>query len=118
MTRSSRFRDSLIKTAKQLLLLILLVSAESAFAVPPPVITAQPQDTVGVLGGTATLSVTASSGTALSYQWYKAGLLILDELLTGQTASTLVFNNVSSADEGKYFVKVSNAGGTVTSRKA
>jgi hypothetical protein len=44
--------------------------------------------------------------------------LIFDQLLPGQVSSVLTLHNVSAADEGYYFVKVSNAGGTVTSRKA
>ncbi|MCU0786064.1 MAG: Ig-like domain-containing protein, partial [Verrucomicrobia bacterium] len=75
-------------------------------------------DTVVIDGGTATFTVVATSGTALSYQWYKDGLLILDQLLPDETRSTLILTNVQNSDEGQYFVQVRNAGGTVTSRKA
>jgi VCBS repeat-containing protein len=70
------------------------------------------------LGGTATFTVTATSGTALSYQWYKDGLLNLDMLLTGQTSNTLVINNVGLLDPGNFYVVVRNAGGTQESRHA
>ena len=99
------------------LFLCCLFPARS-FAAPPPVITVQPLDQTVVNGGTATFTVVATSGTALSYQWYKDGLLILNQLLTGQTSSTLTLNNVGDSDVGHYFVEVMNAGGTTDSRKA
>src|SRR5665213_1127671 len=61
---------------------------------PPPIITVQPLDTIAAYGGTAAFTVTATSGTTLSYQWYKDGLLILNQLLMNQTASTLNLTNV------------------------
>src|SRR5665213_1397350 len=85
---------------------------------PPPIITVQPFDTIAAYGGTAAFTVTATSGTTLSYQWYKDGLLILNQLLMNQTASTLNLTNVGDPDVGQYFVAVKNASGTVTSRKA
>jgi len=71
-----------------------------------------------MLGNTATFTVAASSGTTLSYQWYKVGLLGLDSLLSGQTSTNLVLSNVGLLDLGQFYVKVSNAGGTVQSRSA
>lgn len=118
LTRRIQFWDGAHKLAALFVLLSLSFSISSQAVGPPPVITAQPLDTVAVYGGTATFTVTATSGTTLSYQWYKDGLLILDQLLVGETRSSLILTGVSSADEGSYFVKVSNAGGTVTSRKA
>jgi hypothetical protein len=85
---------------------------------PPPIITSQPTDQTVIYGGTVTFEVSAMSATALSYQWYKDGLLICDQLLPGQTYSNAVLDSVGYADVGQYFVRVSNAGGTVTSRKA
>src|SRR6266404_1597197 len=46
-------------------------------------------------------------GTGLSYQWQKGA-----SVLAGQTNSTLVLNNVSTADTGSYSVVVSGACGT------
>ena len=97
---------------------IFLFASVNEFSGPPPVITVQPLDQTVIYGGTATFTVAATSGTTLSYQWYKDGLLILDQLLSGQTSSTLNLTNVGDADVGQYFVKVRNAGGTVASRKA
>ena len=92
--------------------------ASTAKAAPPPVITAQPLDQNVALGGTAIFTVTATSGTALSYQWYKDGLLNLDTKLAGETASTLTIKSVGLLDPGTYYVEVMNAGGTVESRHA
>lgn len=96
----------------------LTLSDVTHAAGPPPVITVQPSDVNVLYGGNAAFTVTATSGTTLSYQWYKNGLLILDVKLTGETASTLILSNVSSSDEGHYYVAVKNAGGTVYSRLA
>ena len=90
----------------------------SSFAAPPPVITVQPLDQSVLRGDTATFTVVATSSTTLTYQWYEDGLLFLDKKLNGQTSSTLTLTNVSSADEGRYFVAVKNSGGTVITRKA
>lgn len=107
--------DGAKKTA---LLGLFLSAAVTAFGGPPPTITAQPQDTAVSFGGTANFSVTASSGTTLSYQWYKDGLLNLDTKLTGEISSTLTLSNISLLDPGTFYVEVKNAGGTVTSRHA
>src|SRR5690348_14171231 len=99
-------------------LLPFFLLSVAAIAGPPPVITAQPLDQGVVLGGTATFAVTATSGTALSYQWYKDGLLDLDTALAGQTSSTLTISNVGLLDPGTFYVVIKNAGGSVGSRHA
>src|SRR5437764_714807 len=63
-------------------------------------------------GTTASFSVSAS-GTALSYQWYKGA-----SALAGQTGSSLMLNNVSSADAGSYSVVVSGACGNAVTNSA
>jgi hypothetical protein len=83
-----------------------------------PEITTQPQSQTVLSNESVTFLVVAASGTPLSYQWYKDGSVILNELLAGQTASSLTLSNVGDPDLGQYFVQVRNAGGTVTSRKA
>jgi len=90
----------------------------SVTAGPPPVITAQPLDQSVPLGGTAVFQVTVTSGTALSYQWYKDELPMPAVLLPGQNTDTLLVHNVSPLDFGTYFVEVKNAGGSVVSRHA
>ena len=97
-------------------------SATSATALvtvgtPPPAgvpqITVQPASVTTVLGGTVTLSVTATSSAALSYQWRKDGFPI-----GGATSPTLTLANVQMADGGGYYVVVSQATGSVTSATA
>lgn len=118
-TGRSQQLDGLAKAKPWCLCLSLCwLATATSMAGPPPVITAQPLDQSVALGGTATFSVTASSGTALSYQWYKDGLLNLDTMLAGQTSSNLTLVNVGLLDPGTYYVEVKNAGGTVTSRHA
>lgn len=110
--------DSKKIVALSLRLLPFFLLPAAAIAGPPPVITAQPLDQGVALGGTATFTVTATSGTALSYQWYKDGLLDLDTALPGQTSSTLTINNVGLLDPGTFYVAVKNASGTTYSRHA
>ena len=78
-----------------------------------PVILTQPQSVTNNVGTTVSLSVTASSCSALSYQWC-FGVTPL----AGQTNATLTIPNVQLANQGGYLVKVSNAGGTTTSAVA
>lgn len=91
-----------------------------ATAGPPPVITAQPLDQSVLPGGTAVFTVTVTSGTMLSYQWYQEGGSVPEQLrvLAGETTDVLTLTNVGPADLGTYFVEVKNAGGAVTSRHA
>lgn len=77
--------------------------------VVPPTITRQPVALTVNQGQTATFSVEAS-GNYLSYRW-RFG----DNWLPGATNATLVLNNVTAANAGKYKVEVSNLGGTVVS---
>src|ERR1700759_3802349 len=80
---------------------------------PKPVITTQPQSTTVSNMGTASFSVTASSGTTLTYQWLKAGANI-----SNQTNATLTITNAKLSDQASYTVQVINAGGTKTSDAA
>src|SRR5687768_9406810 len=97
-----------LKTAALTISFCLTLSETTYAAGPPPVITAQPSDQTVPYGDSAEFSVVVTSGTALTYQWYQDGLLFLDVKLTGQTYSTLTLSNVSSSDEGRYFVVVKN----------
>ena len=88
---------------------ILLSEAYGQVGVPP-VIYSQPSDQTVINGGTASFTVRAFNGL-LSYQWYKAP----NKKFNGQTSSTLTIPNVSSSDEGQYFVEVRNAAGKTNS---
>src|SRR5439155_24982106 len=64
------------------------------------------------LGTSASFNVSAT-GTGLSYQWYKGG-----NALAGQTASSLVLNNLSASDAGTYSVVVSGVCGNPVTNSA
>ncbi|MDT9002217.1 M4 family metallopeptidase [Paucibacter sp. APW11] len=99
-----------------------VVSAFSAVGVtcpnPPadsvPVISSQPANVTVLVGSTATFSVSATSDSALSYQWRKNGSNI-----SGATASSYTTPVTTTADNGAlYSVVVTNAKGSVTSANA
>ena len=77
-----------------------------------PTITQQPTNQMVALGGTMTLSVTASDPLA-AYQWLKDNRLIV-----GATNSTLTVTNAGAANSGTYFVVVANGSGMVISLPA
>lgn len=88
-------------------------SATIAFYVGPT-ITAQPVNVVTPMGNTATFSVTATSPSTASYQWYMNGAPV-----AGGTSATLALSNVTLAQAGNYQVVVGNCGGiSVTSQVA
>jgi uncharacterized repeat protein (TIGR01451 family) len=77
------------------------------------VLTVQPLSQTVLLNDTAVFAVVATSGTTLSYQWLKNGANI-----SGATSSILTITNAQTSDQATYAVKVTNAGGTVTSSNA
>lgn len=74
-----------------------------------PRIVSQPTSVSAGLGQTATISIVAI-GVQIAYQWYKAGAL-----LSGETSTSLVIQDVQESNSGSYTCVVSNANGTVTS---
>ncbi len=78
-----------------------------------PQITAQPQEVLAVSGTAASFSVTATSPTALSYQWFLGG-----NPISGATSATYNIASVSPANEGSYTVRVTNAYDSVFSAAA
>jgi hypothetical protein len=76
----------------------------------PPTITREPASIIRYAGASATLTVAATGGSRLGYQWQKAAVNI-----AGATNSSLTFSNVQPADQDFYRVIVSNAAGSVTS---
>jgi hypothetical protein len=91
----------------------LLVSRLCLASGPPPIITVQPLSQTVPLLGIVTFSVTASSGTTMTYQWYKDGAAIQ---LANSSSYTIL--SVLGSASGTYCVKVTNAGGSVTSSNA
>jgi hypothetical protein len=93
------------------LLLFSLLAAKPCLAGGPrPIITVQPLSQTVLIGGTVTFRVVASSGTTLTYQWLKNGSKI-----PGATLSAYTIVQAKKTDQGGYSVKVTNAGGSVTS---
>ncbi len=86
------------------------VKLTKAAQLNPATITVQPKAFKCLEGSSKTLSVTATGSGTLTYQWYKD-----DEVLTGQTASSITFSNISESDSGKYKVVVANSEGSDTS---
>ena len=74
-------------------------------------IVTQPQSPVNLnVGGTLTLSVTATGTGPITYQWTKGGINI-----SGATSAVYTKNDVQVSDSGTYAVKVTNPSGTVAS---
>ena len=67
-----------------------------------PRITTQPASRSTTNGGTAVFTVVAEGAVSLGYQWFRNGVE-----LPGATAATLTVPNVSSAEAGRYVVRVS-----------
>jgi hypothetical protein len=78
-----------------------------------PNILTHPTDVNGTTGDNVGFTVQASGTPTPNYQWYRDG-----NPINGETASSLVIKNVRSQDNGSYWVKVSNAGGSVESKRA
>src|SRR5438094_4725223 len=75
-----------------------------------PAITTQPQSQQVLAGTNVALSVSATSATAVAYQWVVNG-----RTFVGQTNSNLDFNNVQVTNTGSYYVIVKNASGSTNS---
>lgn len=79
----------------------------------PPEIVSQPLSLSVSEGASAVLQVEVTGTTPISYQWIKDGFLI-----PGGIDSALSFETVSLADNGDYWVEVSNAVGSTMSDHA
>jgi hypothetical protein len=62
------------------------------------------------VGTPLTFNVSASGGEPLRYEWFKNG-----NILNDQNSAQLSIANVTQSDAGEYYVRVSNASGSVTS---
>lgn len=97
----------------------LVLAAAGPLALADISITRQPADATVSLGATASFAISASStaGT-LSYQWWFKDAGVDPTANPSATKATLTVTNLSLADAGPYFVVVSDAEGSVTSRVA
>jgi hypothetical protein len=87
--------------------------------VPPPApigpsIVNPPSSLIVTQGQPAAFNVQADGTAPLSYQWY----FNTNALLGGQTGSNLTIISAQATNAGKYSVRISNAGGSVTSAPA
>jgi streptogramin lyase len=87
-------------------------SAAVLTVIPLPTIITQPTSSQVLAYTPTTLTVTASGGNALAYQWYKDGVTII-----GATSSSYLLNGQNS-DNGSYTVIVTNSAGSITSNPA
>jgi hypothetical protein len=131
ITDTSAFTDT-SDTADQVTVLAT-AAANYAFkgvALAPttsPVIISQPSDVINALvGTTVNLTVTATSGQPLGYQWYYTnsnkkladGSSGYGGTISGSTNVTLTLTSVATAQTGGYQVVITNANGSITSRVA
>ncbi|HEX2748309.1 MAG TPA: immunoglobulin domain-containing protein, partial [Verrucomicrobiales bacterium] len=76
-------------------------------------INTQPAGASLIAGGTLTLTSAATSPSAFTYQWYLNGVAI-----AGATSATYSVPSLTAAHGGVYFVRVTNAAGSVMSAPA
>ena len=88
---------------------IMLAIVLNGFA-QVPAITTQPQSQQVLAGTNVTLSVSATSATAVAYQWVVNG-----RTFVSQTNASLDFNNVQVTNTGSYYVILRNSAGSTNS---
>jgi hypothetical protein len=84
----------------------------------PPAITSQPAASTNLQGGFATFKVSANGTQPLRYQWY---FNTTSTPIAGANTNVFVVNNLTSANQGNYFVVITNSaltGNSVTSSAA
>jgi autotransporter-associated beta strand protein len=79
-------------------------------ATQPPTITQEPVSITRYAGATGTLTVGATGGSLLFYQWQRNGANVTDA-----TNASLTLSNLQPANAGGYTAIVSNSAGAVTS---
>lgn len=89
-------------------------SSTTTVELSPPSIVQQPANVTVAAGQSASFTVTAAGAAPLAYQWSRNGVPILNA-----TGTSYTILNATKADSGaRYFVKVSNILGSVTSNAA
>ena len=105
----------LLKTSICLVFFCLFLARTCIAIGPPPVITVQPSSVnAPLLGIDVTFSVTVSSQTTLTYQWFRDG----SPIAGANSSSYSILLTLLGTDSGTFCVKVTNAGGSVTSSNA
>ena len=102
-----------LTTVPALATFLLLSLAGLPQAIAQSIITKQPTSIVVALGGSATLQVTASATTPLTFQWQFNGAD-----LAGAISNRLTLTNVTLSDLGVYRVIVRDASSQVASQPA
>jgi hypothetical protein len=77
---------------------------------PPSIERMPPESVLAYSGSTVVLSALAHGSPSVSYAWFKEGVSI-----PGATGTNLVLAGVSAADQGRYTVSFTDAGGSITS---
>ena len=81
--------------------------------VTPPSITTQPASKTVTAGTSTTLTVSASGGGTLAYQWRYNGSAV-----SGATKSSLTYSSIQTTNAGSYTVVITNVTGAITSSVA
>jgi len=81
-----------------------------------PIVVQQPQNETVLVGQTATLSVIASSGVTMFYQWFKQPSDRPDGLIDGATNAT--YTSPALTRDTTFWVSITNSAGSVLSDKA
>ncbi len=97
--------------------------------VAPPALTAQPVNTTGVSGGTATFTASLMTTTGVAYPtaligvvWFFNGIQLSPaagaKYQIGADGIDLIVSNLSASDSGSYYAQIVTAGGVVTTHTA
>src|SRR4051794_14777675 len=78
-----------------------------------PLIISQPASSIAAIGEDATFSVDVEDTNGATFQWIFEGADI-----SGANGDSIIINNVTAANKGRYSVVVSNSIGSVTSADA
>ena len=96
-----------------------VLSSNALLTVRDPWIIGQPQNQSVTAGAPASFTVSVVGTPALSYQWLKEGIVLVDGTnISGAQAATLTVAHAQLADVGNYSVVLSNLYGQVVSSNA
>src|SRR5215467_9240051 len=98
MYAASKVKKQRLRAMIMAFFLPFLLPTTSLATGPVPLITQQPVSQTVPLLGIVTFSVTAQSGTTMTYQWFKNGTAIW-----GATSSTYTILTVLGSDAGVYY---------------